>query len=267
MRANFLPLLEDHGVDLVLAGHSHSYERSFLIDGHYGLSTTLRNSMRVDDGDGRPSGDGAYNKAAGPHSGAVYITAGSSGKVTNAALNHPIMIHDRARLGSVVLDVSGGRMDVKFLDWSGGIDDSFTILNDDYVGTYCVASVNSYGCTASVTTTGTPSASSPAAFTLTANNLPPKSFAFLVYSTAPENTPGLFGRICVDRPIRRGLATFTQGPAPCGGSAEIDFNATIQAGLDPALIVGTTIYSQFWYRDRLPQPTAVSEAYQFTILP
>jgi hypothetical protein len=29
-----LPILEQAGVDLVLTGHSHAYERSFLIDGH-----------------------------------------------------------------------------------------------------------------------------------------------------------------------------------------------------------------------------------------
>ena len=34
MRENAVPILESHGVDLVLAGHSHSYERSFLLDGH-----------------------------------------------------------------------------------------------------------------------------------------------------------------------------------------------------------------------------------------
>ena len=33
--------LEDAGVDLVLTGHSHSYERSFLLDGHYGPSWTF----------------------------------------------------------------------------------------------------------------------------------------------------------------------------------------------------------------------------------
>ena len=36
MRANIVPMLEEEGVDLVLAGHSHAYERSFLLDGHYG---------------------------------------------------------------------------------------------------------------------------------------------------------------------------------------------------------------------------------------
>ena len=33
MRENFMPILEAGGVDLVLAGHSHIYERSMLIDG------------------------------------------------------------------------------------------------------------------------------------------------------------------------------------------------------------------------------------------
>ncbi len=36
MRQNALPILEAGGVDLVLTGHSHSYERSYLLDGHYG---------------------------------------------------------------------------------------------------------------------------------------------------------------------------------------------------------------------------------------
>ena len=41
MRQNFLPMLEDNGVDLVMSGHSHSYERSYLINGHYGNSVQL----------------------------------------------------------------------------------------------------------------------------------------------------------------------------------------------------------------------------------
>ncbi len=62
MRQNFLPILEAGGVDLTLSGHSHSYERSFLLDGHYGLSTTLTNAMKINGGDGRPAGNGAYIK-------------------------------------------------------------------------------------------------------------------------------------------------------------------------------------------------------------
>ena len=40
MREHVLPILESHGVDLVLSGHSHAYERSRLIDQHYGDSST-----------------------------------------------------------------------------------------------------------------------------------------------------------------------------------------------------------------------------------
>ena len=46
MRQVFLPVLEQGGVDLVLAGHSHCYERSYLLDQHYGNSSTFNNSMK-----------------------------------------------------------------------------------------------------------------------------------------------------------------------------------------------------------------------------
>ncbi|HEV7866908.1 MAG TPA: metallophosphoesterase family protein, partial [Chthoniobacteraceae bacterium] len=60
MRQNVLPILEANGVDLVFAGHSHSYERSFLLDGHYGDSSTFSMNVVKDGGDGRVSGSGAY---------------------------------------------------------------------------------------------------------------------------------------------------------------------------------------------------------------
>ena len=41
MRENVVPILDSFGVDLVLTGHSHSYERSFLIDGHHGRQLDL----------------------------------------------------------------------------------------------------------------------------------------------------------------------------------------------------------------------------------
>ena len=41
MRERALPILEAGGVDVVLTGHSHSYERSFLIDGHYGAGRAI----------------------------------------------------------------------------------------------------------------------------------------------------------------------------------------------------------------------------------
>jgi chitodextrinase/predicted transglutaminase-like cysteine proteinase len=131
MREHALPLLEDAGVDLVLTGHSHSYERSFLIDGHYGISNTLTNNMIIDSGDGRSDGDGAYSKATlGPasHEGSVYIVAGNSGKVKSASLDHPIMFTSSQELGSLVLDIYANRLDATFIDDNGNIQDYFTII-------------------------------------------------------------------------------------------------------------------------------------------
>jgi hypothetical protein len=133
MRQNALPILEAAGVDLVLTGHSHSYERSFLIDGHYGLSTTFTSAMKIDGGSGRENGTGAYHKPAQPdfpHAGAVYAVAGSSGQTGGGTLNHPAMFISLNTLGSMVLDVDGGRLDAKFLDSTGATQDYFTILKD-----------------------------------------------------------------------------------------------------------------------------------------
>ena len=60
MRENALPVLETGGADLVLASASRAYERSYLIDSHYGASDSLEGSMVVDPGDGRFPGDGPY---------------------------------------------------------------------------------------------------------------------------------------------------------------------------------------------------------------
>jgi fibronectin type 3 domain-containing protein len=130
MRENALPILESYGVDLVLSGHSHSYERSFLLDGHYGPSTSFTTAMIKDGGNGREDGDGAYAKTASgaAHEGAVYTVAGSSGELSGGSLNHPAMYVSLSVLGSVVLDVNGERLDARFLDKTGATRDSFTIV-------------------------------------------------------------------------------------------------------------------------------------------
>ena len=133
MRQNALPVLEAWGVDLVMTGHSHTYERSYLLDGHYGTSTTLDPVGHVlNPGDGSETGDGAYEKPdipAAEHAGAVYAVAGSSGKVSAGyPLNHPAMFISLESLGSMLIDVSGNRMDAIFLDQAGAVKDEFSIV-------------------------------------------------------------------------------------------------------------------------------------------
>ncbi len=131
MRQTALPILEAGGVDLVLTGHSHSYERSFLIDGHYASSTTFSDFMKKDGGDGREGGNGAYTKPStgpAPHEGAVYAVAGSSGQISGGLLNHPATFISLNSLGSMVLDVDGNRFDAKFLNSAGVVADHFTLI-------------------------------------------------------------------------------------------------------------------------------------------
>ena len=130
MRKNALPILEGRGVDLVLTGHSHSYERSCLLDAHYDSSTTLVPSMKIDPGDGRANGDGVYVKeplGPAPHLGAVYAVAGSSSQIGGGLLNHPAMITSQNVLGSMIIDVDAGRLEARFLDNFGVVRDSFAI--------------------------------------------------------------------------------------------------------------------------------------------
>ena len=136
MRENVVPILESYGVDLVLCGHSHSYERSFLLNGHYGYSDTLTPRMIKDSGSGRSDDTGPYRKATsgpGPQEGAVYVVAGSSGWVTGDLLGlpaylHPAMYIKLKELGSMVIDVNTNRLDAKFLRETGEIGDSFTLI-------------------------------------------------------------------------------------------------------------------------------------------
>jgi hypothetical protein len=138
MRENVVPILEQYGVDLVLCGHSHAYERSKLIDGHYGVASTFTPAMAKDGGSGREDETGPYLKAGAgptPHEGAVYSVVGSSGWVTpghptipaGLYLKHPAMYIGLPKVGSLVLDVNTNRLDAKFVSNTGTIDDYFTI--------------------------------------------------------------------------------------------------------------------------------------------
>ena len=132
MRQNVVPLIEAHGVDLVLCGHSHVYERSYLIDGHYGYSSSWSPTMAKDSGSGRTNETGAYLKeGVGPaaRKGAVYVVTGSAGWAwQNVGLNHPAMYVGMSALGSMVIDVNSNRLDAKFLRETGAVDDYFTLV-------------------------------------------------------------------------------------------------------------------------------------------
>ncbi len=134
LRQNFVPLLETHGVDLVLCGHSHSYERSYLLSGHDGFSTNLQPSMILNNGSGREDQGGAYIKrTSGPLSnkGTVYVVAGNASQpIGTGSLDHPAMFISLLEYGSVVIDVDGNRLDALELRNDGVVRDYFTIIKE-----------------------------------------------------------------------------------------------------------------------------------------
>jgi hypothetical protein len=150
MRENALPLLEAYGVDLVLTGHSHCYERSFLLHGHYGSSGTLVEDMLKNEGSGRSDEGGPYARPiSGPtaNQGTVYVVAGSSGQTSAPQPDwpHPAMFESLLQLGSLVLDIDGDRLDVKFLRETGVVEDYFTILKPSRIPSFRITSWSTVG--------------------------------------------------------------------------------------------------------------------------
>ena len=143
-RKEWLTILEDHGVDLILQGHNHVYERSYLVDNIIGNSTDLKDANKIDTCLGRTDSGGPYTKPAGcvPHKGTVFLTC-TGGGVANSTKYYPVpysfipvRFPGSDYEGSVVIDVNGNRMDVKFIcdeanETGSHIWDYFTILKGE----------------------------------------------------------------------------------------------------------------------------------------
>ena len=129
MRTHIMPILESGGVDLVLSGHSHIYERSMLIDGAY-ATPTVAEGVVLDDREGNPKTDGPYRKSAGltPNNGEIQIVAGHGGTTLRRKGTMPIMRKIIVEHGSVIVDVDGDTMRGIMLNKFGEIRDEFAIL-------------------------------------------------------------------------------------------------------------------------------------------
>ncbi|NWK55944.1 metallophosphoesterase family protein [Verrucomicrobiaceae bacterium N1E253] len=128
MREYIMPILESSGVDLVLTGHSHIYERSMLIDGAYDTPTTAENHV-LDDGDGHHQGDGSYQKSPGlkPNEGTIQIVTGHGGQGLRRKGYSPIMKRSILEHGSTLVWVKGDTLSAIMLDKTGKVADEFQI--------------------------------------------------------------------------------------------------------------------------------------------
>ena len=138
-REYLLPLLEAGGVDLVISGHSHGYERTFLIDGAHGygsipdyatpdLPTLIADGRVIDAGDGDPAGAGAYEKSPGPPGvGGVCVVAGHGGRTIGGTGGHPLVVREEFEHGSCLLRFDGDLLWLENLRVDGAITDRFVI--------------------------------------------------------------------------------------------------------------------------------------------
>jgi predicted phosphodiesterase len=131
MRQNILPILEKAGVDLVLSGHSHMYERSYLLDCAYGESRDFSQDNIVSAGQENKNQRYLKPLLQKSHQGVVYMVAGSAAKLDQGDLNHPAHAVGLTESGSVVIDVVEHQMTVRFINSDGMVSDEFSISKQE----------------------------------------------------------------------------------------------------------------------------------------
>jgi predicted phosphodiesterase len=137
IRENVVPLLERYGVDLVLCGHTHNYERTRLMHGHYGKEASF-DAAKHD----LSSSSGLYNgkRNSCPYvkdstnRGTVYVVTGASSEAVTSVQPewpHNAMYYaDSIHGGANLLEVNGNRLDLKWICEDGVIRDQFTIVKN-----------------------------------------------------------------------------------------------------------------------------------------
>ncbi len=136
VRENICPILESYGVDLLIAGHSHVYERSFLVNGFYGLPNDFNASQHLVDGSSGKLSEGEpyikYTNGPNQNLGIVYVVQGNSGSTEDeAGLEHPVMYYGHACdtcVGSTMLYIHGDTLSGEYLTKDGEILDEWTII-------------------------------------------------------------------------------------------------------------------------------------------
>ena len=111
-------MFEKYGVDLVLAGHSHSYERSHLLNGHFGPSHEAATNPSVIKSRWAKDTEGVdtlLKSECGPNSGTVYIVTGGGAIRGGGSLDHPAMAFSHKNRGSSLLEFDDNELRIWLL--------------------------------------------------------------------------------------------------------------------------------------------------------
>ncbi len=143
--------------------------------------------------------------------------------------------------------------------------------------TFCVAKLNSLGCTPAIGALGVPSAGAASGFTVSVQQVLNNKPGLLLYGfSGAASGPFQGGTLCVAPPLSRSIGLLSGGNPPpndCSGVYAIDMNAFAQGALGgnpkPALrIAGSVVNCQAWGRDpgfAAPNGSSLSDGLEFTI--
>lgn len=136
LRGDLVPIFDEFGVDLAIAGHDHTYQRSYLIRGHTGTRNEFDPAIHLvssTDGRVRP-----ITKSTGENGGTVYVVSGTAGGTRRSGrFSHPVFVpldgglgsgRGVAIAGSFVLEVEGQRLVGRQIDSEGETVDRFDLV-------------------------------------------------------------------------------------------------------------------------------------------
>ena len=150
IRERLIRILERYGVDLVICGHSHGHERSYLLKNFYKANAAAPNTVETNFSKLLHTADSSsalYSGAAGScaytynsgqyNHGTVYTVSGSAGKFghgTSSGYPHNAMFYSSNAFGGVFyIEVDSNRLDAKYVTQNASLPvvrDSFTIFKD-----------------------------------------------------------------------------------------------------------------------------------------
>lgn len=133
-REGLVPIFDKYKVDLVMSGHSHVYERSFLIKGHTGHSETFSAlTHNVQQANGRYDKNVGSRPYINKDEGTIYCVVGSAGRLDwNGDPNpHPTSAYSNYTIGgSLLLTIDNNRLDGRWVCADGEIRDNFSIFKN-----------------------------------------------------------------------------------------------------------------------------------------
>jgi acid phosphatase type 7 len=129
IRENLLRIIERFNVDLVLCGHSHVYERTHPLRGHYGEAKTFDPKKHVIEQKDSPNKYRVGKKGQG----VIYIVSGSGGQVGGAEEDYPLKAatyYNNTVGGSLLLDFDDNKLSAKWICADGEMRDQFWITKE-----------------------------------------------------------------------------------------------------------------------------------------